>query len=339
MISVGVLGASGYGGGELLRLLDDHPDMTVTRVWANSSAGKPLGALHPHLAHLADVPVKEFDPGDLGVDFVFMALPHSTSAQYAGQLGVTPVVDRGADFRLADAQAWTTYYGTEHAGTWTYGMPELPGARELIADSKAVANPGCYATAITLALAPLLPAGLVDPTDIVVVAASGTSGAGRSASVPLLASEVTSGVRAYKAGGVHQHTPEIEQTLGRFAERVRLGFTPLLAPMSRGILATSTARLTPGADPDAVGEALHAAYDDEHFVRVLPEGRWPATQMTMGTNAVVLQWAHDAHSGRVVVCSAIDNLGKGAAGQAIQNANLMLGLPEATGLPVNGVAP
>lgn len=335
MVSVGVLGASGYGGGELLRLLADHPQLQVRQVWANASAGQAVATLHPHVVTLADLQVAAFDPNHVDVDFVFMALPHSQSAQYAGQLEV-PVVDLGADFRLQDAAAWESYYGGEHAGVWTYGLPEIPGQREAIAQATKVANPGCYATAIALAAAPLVATGLVDATQIVVVAASGTSGAGRSPSVPLLASEVTSGVRAYKVGGVHQHTPEIEQTLGHGA---RISFTPLLAPMARGILATVTAPLTPGTSPAAVDEALHAAYDAERFVRILPEGQWPATQMTLGTNSVVLQWAYDRHADRVIVCSAIDNLGKGAAGQAIQNANLMLGLPEGTGLPVNGVAP
>jgi N-acetyl-gamma-glutamyl-phosphate reductase len=333
VVSVGVLGASGYGGGELLRLLAEHPALEVTRVWANASAGQRVGALHPHVASMADLQIQAFDPADVDVDFAFMALPHSQSAQFAGLLS-TPVVDLGADFRLQDATAWQTYYGGEHAGTWTYGMPEIPGQRELIAASKNVANPGCYATAIALAAAPLVRAGLVDATQIVVVAASGTSGAGRSPSVPLLASEVTSGMRPYKVGGVHQHTPEIEQTLGHGA---RISFTPMLAPMARGILATVTAPLT--GDSEQVGKTLHDAYGGEPFVRVLPDGQWPATQMTLGSNSVVLQWAIDSHAGRVIVCSAIDNLGKGAAGQAIQNANLMLGLPETAGLPVNGVAP
>ena len=335
MVSVGVLGASGYGGGELLRLLSGHPELRVTRVWANSSAGQRVAALHPHLASLADLEVEAFDPGAVDVDFVFMALPHSQSAQYAGHL-TTPVVDLGADFRLQDPAAWEAYYGTDHAGTWTYGLPEAPGRRAQIESAKTVANPGCYATAISLAMLPLVTADLIRAGDIVAVAASGTTGAGRSPSVPLMASEVTSGVRAYKAGGVHQHIPEIEQTLGHGA---RLSFTPMLAPMARGILATVTAPLTPGVDPAAIGACMSDAYLHEAFVRVLPEGQWPTTQMTLGSNSVVLQWAFDEHSGRVVVCSAIDNLGKGAAGQAIQNANLMLGLEETAGLPVNGVAP
>ncbi len=328
MVSVGVLGASGYSGGELLRLLDGHPELEVTHVWANASAGQPLGSLHPHLATLADLEVTTFDP-TADVDFVFMALPHGQSAQYAAQLDV-PIVDLGADFRLSDPAKWAQYYGGSHAGTWTYGLPEIPGQREAITSSARVANPGCYATAIALATYPLL--GLIDRTQIVVVAASGTSGAGRSPSVGLLATEISSGMRPYKVGGVHQHTPEIEQTLG---DGACISFTPLLAPMARGIIATVSAPYT-GGD---IAAALHAAYDDEPFVRLLPDGLWPATQMTLGSNAVVLQWALDEHANRVVVCSAIDNLGKGAAGQAIQNANLMLGFDETTGLPVNGVAP
>jgi N-acetyl-gamma-glutamyl-phosphate reductase len=333
MVSVGVLGASGYGGGELLRLLAGHPHFTVTQVWANASAGQPISSLHPHLATYADLEVQTFDRGKADAELVFMALPHSQSAQYAADLDVA-VVDLGADFRLTDPDKWQKYYQSPHAGTWTYGLPEIPGQREVISASTTVANPGCYATAIALAAHPLVSAGLVDASDIVVVAASGTSGAGRTPSVGLLATEITSGMRPYKVGGVHQHTPEIEQTLGHGA---RISFTPLLAPMARGIIATVTAPMT--GTPEQIGEALHAAYDDEPFVRLLPDGQWPATQITLGTNAAALQWACDEHSGRVIVCSAIDNLGKGAAGQAIQNANLMFGLPETAGLPIDGVAP
>lgn len=330
MVTAGVLGASGYSGGELLRLLAGHPDIEVTRAWANANAGQPLGALHPHLASYADLPVTAFDKAD--VDIVFMALPHGQSAQYAAQLS-GHVVDLGADHRLADAAAWQHYYGGAHAGTWTYGLPELPGARATIAASKTVANPGCYATAISLAAYPLVAAGLIDAARIVVMAASGTSGAGRSPSVPLLATEITSGMRPYKVGGVHQHIPEIEQTLGHGA---KVAFTPLLAPMARGIIATVTAPVI--GDPAAIATAF-ADYADEPFIRVLPDGQWPATQMTMGSNNAALQWAYDEHAGQAVVCCAIDNLGKGAAGQAIQNANLMLGFQETTGLPIDGVAP
>lgn len=333
MVTAGVLGASGYSGGEVLRLLDAHPHFVVRRAWANASAGQSLGALHPHLATLADLPVQTFDPADTDVDVVFIALPHGQSAAYAARI-TTTIVDLGADFRLADAAAWHRYYGGPHAGTWTYGLPELPGQRARVAASQRVANPGCYATATALAAHPLVATGLVDAADIVVVAASGTSGAGRTPSVPLLATEVTSGMRPYKVGGVHQHIPEIEQTLGHGA---KVSFTPLLAPMARGIIATVTAPLT--GSPEQVDAAFTAAYGPEPFVHVLPQGHWPTTQMTMGSNSAVLQWAHDAHAGRVIVCCAIDNLGKGAAGQAVQNANLMLGLDESAGLTRNGVAP
>jgi len=264
------------------------------------------------------------------------------------------IVDLGAGFRLADPASWARYYGGEHAGTWTYGLPELPGARERIRASARVAAPGCYATASILALAPLLASGLAEPADIVIVAASGTSGAGRAPAPNLMGSEVMGAMSAYKAGGVHRHTPEIEEALqGVLAPdgagpRVTISFTPTLAPMPRGILATATARLAGDAAAADAGEvaattllreSIGAAYAGETFVHLLPEGYWPGTGATAGSNAAQLQAAADAHAGRAVVVTAIDNLGKGAAGQALQNANLMLGLPESAGLTVYGVAP
>jgi N-acetyl-gamma-glutamyl-phosphate reductase len=250
------------------------------------------------------------------------------------------VVDLGADHRLERADAWAAYYGGVHAGTWTYGMPELGDQRAAIAGARRIANPGCYPTGVILGLAPLLAAGLVEPDDVVVVAASGTSGAGRKPSDSLLATTVMGQLSAYKVGGVHQHTPEMEQALsGAAGEQVTVSFTPVLAPMPRGILATTTARLAPGVTTELLHEALHAAYADEPFVTVLPNGSWPATGATLGANAVHLQVAADTHAGRAVVVSAIDNLVKGAAGQALQNANLALGLPETAGLTAIGVAP
>jgi N-acetyl-gamma-glutamyl-phosphate reductase len=250
------------------------------------------------------------------------------------------VVDLGADHRLADAATWEKYYRIPHAGTWTYGLPELPGARAEIAGATRIANPGCYPTSVALALAPLLAAGLVEPSDLVVVAASGTSGAGRSPSDNLLGSQVMGDVAAYKIGGAHQHTPEMAQTLTRAAGvGVQLSFTPLLAPMPRGILATCTALLKPGVDTAALQEALHAAYADEPFVHVLPDGLLPHTAATSGSNAVHLQAAADSAAGRAVVICALDNLGKGAAGQALQNANIALGLDETLGLSALGVSP
>jgi N-acetyl-gamma-glutamyl-phosphate reductase len=347
---VAVAGASGYAGGELLRLLAGHPDLELGPVTAESSAGRLIAELHPHLAGLTSLSARTFDPvdalADSRCDLAFLALPAGQSAPLAGDLGPdTKLVDLGPDFRLADAGAWARHYQGPHAGRWATGLPELPGARERIRPAARVAVPGCYATAAILALAPLAAAGLIEPEDVVIVAASGTSGAGRSPRPDLLGSEVMGAVSAYQAGGAHRHTPEIEQALGEAAGqadgpgRWRVSFTPLLAPMPRGILATCTARLRPeagGAQPRAT---LAEAYAGEPFVCVLPPGRWPTTGAVAGSNGVHLQAAADARTGRATVVAAIDNLGKGAAAQAIQNANLMLGLPEAAGLSAAGVAP
>ncbi len=337
-----VAGASGYAGGELLRLLLGHPDLEIGSVAAGSSAGRPVTDLHPQLAQLAGTSFVTTSAATLTTaDIVFLALPHGESASLVAQLPPDlPVIDLGADFRLTDEEAWSTYYGGAHAGSWVYGLPELAGCRARLAGAHRVANPGCYPTAVALGLAPLLAAGLVEPVDVVVVAASGTSGAGRGTKANLQGSEVMGAVSAYKAGGAHQHTPEMEQSLSAAAETtVTLSFTPTLAPMSRGILATSTARLAPGTTTETLREALHAAYATEPFVHLLPEGAWPSTAATLGSNSVHVQAAADTHSGRAVVITAIDNLVKGAAGQALQNANLVLGLDETTGLPVAGVAP
>jgi N-acetyl-gamma-glutamyl-phosphate reductase len=277
-------------------------------------------------------------------DLLFTALPHGESAKLAAAMPAQlKVVDLSADFRLADAGEWERFYPTPHAGCWPYGLPELPGARDAIRSAPAVAAPGCYATASILALAPLLAAGLIEPSDIVIVAASGTSGAGRSMRPDLLASEVMGSMSAYSVAGTHRHTPEIEQALS--AEQrgmpapVTVSFTPSLAPMPRGILATCTARLASPQAGSQLRDAMIAAYGHEPFVHVLAEGRWPATGPTLGSNAAHVQVAADPHAGRAVAVCALDNLVKGAAGQAIQVANLMLGLPEAAGLTAYGVAP
>ena len=345
-LTAAVAGASGYAGGELIRLLADHPDLEVGPLSAAGNAGRRLGEVHPQLVSHADLPLvaSTGEPGDPafdGADVVFLALPHGASASVvAGLPQDAVVVDLGADFRLREASSWERFYGGAHAGTWTYGLPELPGSRDAIAASRRVANPGCYPTAVTLALAPLLAAGVIEPLDLVVVAASGTSGAGRAAKPNLLGSEVMGDLSPYKVGGTHQHIAEISQSLSEAAGvAVTLSFTPVLAPMPRGILATCTGRLAAGRMATAAREALAAAYADEPFVAVLPEHQWPHTAATSGSNACHLQVAVDADAGRVVVIAAIDNLGKGAAGQAVQNANLMLGLPETAGLRANGVAP
>lgn len=364
---VAVAGASGYAGGELLRLLAGHPDLEIAAVAAGSSTGKPITSIHPNLTGHPRFDGKNFDPTNADTladaELIFMALPHGESAALASQLPDAKIIDLSADFRLGDEDAWHQFYGQDvrYAGRWAYGLPELPGAREKIKAAHTVAAPGCYATTSILALAPLLAAGLVEPTDIVIVAASGTTGAGRSPRVDLLASEIMGSMSAYKVGGSHRHTPEIEQALSEIqklseiqtpsSERshasptpVTLSFTPTLAPMPRGILATATARLAPGvADSADVTALLRSAFADLYgggpFVHLLPTDQWPVTGAVAGSNGAHLQVAADLHAGRAVVVATTDNLGKGAAGQAVQIANLMLGLPEAAGLTTHGVAP
>jgi N-acetyl-gamma-glutamyl-phosphate reductase len=351
-IRVAVAGASGYAGGELLRLLAGHPDLQIAAVSAGSSAGKPITSVHPNLTGHPAFDGKDFETttaealGD--AELIFMALPHGESATLAAQLPDARIIDLSADFRLGDEEAWHRFYGdASYAGRWAYGLPELPSASGKIKAARTVAAPGCYATTSILALAPLLAAGLVEPDDIVIVAASGTSGAGRSLRHDLLASEVMGSMSAYKVGGTHRHTPEIEQALSEVLPgpgAVTLSFTPTLAPMPRGILATSTARLAPAVTEsgNATG-VLRAAFADAYgaspFVHLLPEGQWPVTAAVYGSNGAHVQVAADPHAGRAVVISATDNLGKGAAGQAVQIANLMLGLPETAGLTTHGVAP
>ncbi|NBE93513.1 N-acetyl-gamma-glutamyl-phosphate reductase [Nonomuraea sp. KC401] len=336
-----IAGASGYAGGELLRLLLGHPEFEIGALTAASSAGSRLGAHQPHLPQLADRVLDETTAGTLaGHDVVFLALPHGHSAAVAAALGEeTLVVDCGADHRLADPAAWQEFYGGRYAGTWPYGLPELPGQREVLRQATRIAVPGCYPTSVLLALSPAFAAGLAGP-DVVVVAASGTSGAGRSLKPHLLGSEVMGSASAYAVGGAHRHTPEMEQGLSAVAGApVRVSFTPTLVPMSRGILATCYAPAAPGLTKESLRTAYESALKGEPFVRLLPEGVWPATAMTYGANAAALQVTLDERAGRVVAVIAIDNLTKGTAGGAVQSVNLALGLPEELGLPLTGVAP
>lgn len=346
MIRAAVAGASGYAGGEILRLLLAHPEFEVGAVTAGSNAGERLGAIHPHLTPLADRVLEDTSVEVLAAhDVVFLALPHGHSAALARELPHDVVViDCGADFRLESEVAWTRFYDTPYAGSWPYGMPELAGGghklRSRLTGARRIAVPGCYPTAVSLALAPGFAAGLLEPDDVVVVAASGTSGAGRSLKPHLLGAEVMGSMSPYAVGGTHRHTPEIEQNLSRAAGRpVTISFTPTLAPMSRGILATCTARLTHPTPRAAVREAWVVAYAGEPFVSVLPEGQWPRTADVLGSNCVHLQLEVDEHAGRVVVTAAVDNLTKGTAGAAVQAANLALGLEETLGLPRTGLAP
>lgn len=339
---VAVAGASGYAGGELIRLICAHPELELATLAAGARAGVPVSQVHPGLTGVFEGVFGPTDPATLAdCDVAIIALPHGESAALVAELPEDlPIVDLGADFRLREAADWGRYYGGSHAGTWPYGLPELPEQRSELANARRIANPGCYATAVALALTPLLAADLIDAEDVVVVAASGTSGAGRKLTESLLASQVMGAMSPYKAGGDHQHIPEMEQSLSRAAaRRVTMSFTPLLAPMSRGILATCTARAGEGVTQHLLRDALHGAYDREPFIQILPAGQLPTTAATLGANSVHIQVLLDSHCGRVVVLSALDNLVKGAAGQALQNVNILLGLPEALGLSAVGVVP
>jgi N-acetyl-gamma-glutamyl-phosphate reductase len=337
-MKTGVIGASGYAGGELLRLLAGHPEFEVCCVTAHSNAGEPITAVHPQLNSYAGQKFSSFNSSDFDTcELIFLALPHGESAAFIASLNPkAKIVDLGADYRLEDSVKWAQYYGGTHAGTWTYGAPELPGARAKIAKSSRVANPGCYATAIALGTAPA--AKFADITDVVIVAASGTTGAGRSAKINLIASEVMGSLTSYKFGGVHQHTPEIEEALTRATgTATKISFTPILAPMPRGILATITMKVNEVITTEQAHEIYSAAYKDEEFVKVLPLGQMPQTSSVLGSNYVAMQVAVDQHTNRLVVSVAIDNLVKGAAGQAIQNANIICGLPENLGLTGMGL--
>jgi len=334
-----VIGASGYAGGELLRLLATHPNFVVTVVSAHSNAGERVTSVHPQLQSYASRSFVTVDSIDFNqIDLAFLALPHGESAALISKIPAhVKIVDLGADYRLEDASQWEKYYGGKHAGAWVYGMPELgPAQREAIKKESKVANPGCYATSIALGIAPAI--AVIDASDIVVVAASGTTGAGRSAKINLIGSEVMGSLSSYKFGGVHQHTPEIEQALSAVAQKeAKISFTPILAPMPRGILATITAKLTTSLTTEQAHELYAKHYANEFFVDLLPLGQMPKTSAVNCSNKVQIQVAVDQHTDRLVVSVAIDNLGKGAAGQAIQNANLICGLAEISGLALDGI--
>ncbi len=360
-----VAGASGYAGGELLRLLLQHPEFEIGAVTAHGNAGSRLGKHQPHLPELGERVLAPTSTAELaGHDVVFVALPHGASGALAAELDDDVlVVDCGADHRLKDAAAWTEFYGGAHAGAWPYGLPELVTApliigssrahntgsaddygwvkqRDALAGARRIAVPGCNVTAVSLALGPGLAAGVIEPADLVAVLACGTSGAGKALKPHLLASEIMGSASPYAVGGVHRHIPEIEQNLSAAAGApVSISFTPMLVPMARGILATTTARLTDGTDAAQVRKAWRAAYTDEPFVHLLPDGRWPATASVTGSNSAHVQVTVDERAGRVAAVAAIDNLVKGTAGAAIHSANIALGMDETLGLTVNGVAP
>ncbi|MDG2497409.1 MAG: N-acetyl-gamma-glutamyl-phosphate reductase [Aquiluna sp.] len=346
-IQVAVAGASGYVGGELLRLISAHPMLDLGAVTGHSNVGQSLGLLQPHIPEFADRIIVETSPENLaGHEVVFLALPHTKSAEIAESLPAhTMIIDCGADFRLQDSSAWESYYQTAHAGSWPYGMPELTLAgggklRTELREVRRLAIPGCNVTAVSLALAPALTAGMIEPDDIVSVLSVGTSGAGKASNIDLLAAEVLGSARAYGVGGVHRHTPEIEQNLALAAGKpVTVSMTPVLVPMSRGILAVNTAKPSSRFSLEYLRDVYASAYGDETFVQVLPEGQLPRTASVLGSNNTQISLSFDDHANRVVIVSAIDNLVKGTAGAAIQSMNIALGLTEQTGLDQNGVAP
>ena len=339
-MKIGVVGASGYSGGELLRLLSSHPHFQVEYIAAGSQAGASITSVHPQLVNYADRAFEATEISQMNkCELLFFALPHGESAKLIAEVdSKIRIVDLGADFRLESPTSWDKYYGGEYAGAWVYGLPEIPGQREKISSATRIANPGCYATAIALAAAPALHSKIIDGSDIVVVAASGTTGAGRKASTNLLGSEIMGSLTSYKFGGVHQHTPEIEQTLSSLGDGdVKISFTPILAPMPRGILATVTAKLKSNLKTSEVQEIYRDFYKGEDFVSVLRGNQLPKTSAVLGSNSAQIQVAVDEHTNRIVISAVIDNLGKGAASQAIQNANLISGFPENAGLSSQGI--
>ncbi|WP_030148859.1 N-acetyl-gamma-glutamyl-phosphate reductase [Mycetocola saprophilus] len=344
--SVAIAGASGYAGGELLRLLASHPEFEITTVTAHSNAGQNVAAVHPHLRSLADKVFVETNAQNLaGHDIVFLALPHGASGALTAQLDPnTLVVDCGADHRLESEEDWAAFYGGDFFGAWTYGVPELligsGKQREKLVGTKRIAAPGCNASTVELSLAPGIAAGVIEPLDIVTVLAVGPSGAGKALKTNLLAAEILGTANPYAVGGTHRHIPEIIQGLRwAGAERATVSFTPVLVPMSRGILATTTAKIVPGTTAEQIRAAWESAYADETFVHLLPEGVFPRTADVLGANTALMGLAIDEAAGRVIIVTAVDNLAKGTAGAAIQSANIALGLPEATGLSIDGVAP
>lgn len=337
-MKIGLIGGSGYAGGELLRLLAQHPHFVVTAISAHSNAGEEITSIHPQLQSYAGRKFSAFSVSDFkDCELVFLALPHGQSAKLIAQLPEKiKIVDLGADFRLKSESSWDKYYGGTYAGSWVYGIPDLAGKASEIKSAHRVANPGCYATSIALGTAPASP--FADLNDVVVVAASGTTGAGRTAKINLIASEVSGSLTSYKFGGVHQHTPEIEETLSALSgQDVKVSFTPILAPMPRGILSTITVKLAKKKSIDEVRKQYADYFADSPFVHLLPEGQMPKTASVLGSNNAQIQVAIDEHTNRLVISVAIDNLGKGAAAQAIHNANLMAGFDATVGLLGNGL--
>jgi N-acetyl-gamma-glutamyl-phosphate reductase len=339
MLRVGIVGASGYTGVELTRLLSAHPEVRLTVATSRQYAGKALAEVFPNLRKRVDIVCENLSVDALleRADFFFTAVPHQTAMDIVPQLlqAGKKVVDLSADYRIHDAAVYEAWYqqhsSPELLAEAVYGLPEL--YREQIKAARLVANPGCYPTSVILALTPLLQRGLIDPGTVIIDSKSGASGAGRAAAVGTLFCEVADGFKPYKVGGSHRHIPEIEQELSIAASvPVTVSFTPHLLPISRGILSTIYASLTSEGQATDLHRLYEQTYQDEAFVRVLPAGMLPATQHVRGSNCCDIALQADPRTGRVIVMSAIDNIVKGASGQAVQNMNLMNTFPETTGL-------
>ena len=339
MLRTAIVGASGYTGGELARLLCIHPSVTITVATSRQYEGQPLSAIYPHLRGRVDLTCLNLTSAEIveQADLIFCAVPHKTAMDVVPSFlsAGKKVIDLSADFRLKDVAVYEQWYQPHSAADLVeeavYGLPEI--YREEIRTARLVANPGCYPTSITLALAPLMKSNLIDPATIIIDSKSGTSGAGRAAQVGTLYCEVTDGFRPYKVGGVHRHIPEIEQNLSALAgTNVSVSFTPHLLPVSRGILSTIYVDLKQQAGLDEISALYKSMYGSEHFVRLLEPGSLPATQQVRGSNYCDISLNLDERTGRLIVISAIDNIVKGASGQAIQNMNLMYGFDEDAGL-------
>jgi N-acetyl-gamma-glutamyl-phosphate reductase len=338
MLKVGIVGASGYTGVELARILSSHPEIELSVATSRQYAGKPLSEVFPNLRKRVDLVCENLGPEELvdRADFFFTAVPHKTAMDIVPQLleAGKKVVDLSADFRIRDVTVYEQWYQPHSSAKYVdeavYGLPEF--YRDRIKNARLTANPGCYPTSIALGLAPLLREKLIDPATLVIDSKSGTSGAGRAAGVGTLFCEVTDGFKAYKVGGTHRHIPEIEQELSVLAgTSVTVSFTPHLLPISRGILSTMYAVCT-STDEEAVQKLYETTYANEPFVRVCPAGTFPATQHVRGSNCCDIGIKLDSRTGRVIVMAAIDNIAKGASGQAVQNMNLMNGFEETCGL-------
>jgi N-acetyl-gamma-glutamyl-phosphate reductase len=334
---VAIVGASGYGGAELIRLLQQHDEFEISHLYAQSNAGQKLAAVHPQFNDLDFTFQATSDLFSDKAELTFLALPSGLSGKLLHHNEISgKVIDLSADFRFLDKADWTSFFPGKYYGVWTYGLVEMKGQKELISATDRIANPGCYATAASLSLLPAIASEILKTDVISLVAASGTTGAGRNLKTNLLNSEANNNLSSYKAGGKHQHIPEIEQTLNMSGDKkIKISFIPILAPMPRGILLT--ANFQTDSDEDEIRSIYTDYFKESIFVKILESGESPHTRSVLGSNSCNIGIFKDTHTNQAQVIAAIDNLGKGAAGQAIQNANLMFGFNESMGLSQYGI--